>query len=106
MQQETRKQDGQCVDFCDILKDRFFFLQTDCMPKLSDGMFRRTTCTEGQQLGLFVLTVFGKYFTVVTLSVHLSFMLELMLRTNRDRILNRNPKTSDTRKSCCNHLIN
>ena len=53
----------------------FFFSQTDCMPKLSDGMFRGTTCTEGQQQGLFVLTVFGKYFTVLTLSIHLSFKL-------------------------------
>ena len=30
----------------------------------------------------------------------------IMLRTNRDRILNKNPKNSDIRKSCCNHLIN
>ena len=59
VQQETRKLDGQCVDFCDILKDRCFFFffhrQTVCQ-KLSNGMFRRTT--EGQQIGLFLLTVF------------------------------------------------
>ena len=74
VQQETRKLNGQCVDFCDILKDRHFFFhrQTVCQ-KLSDGMFRRTT--EGQQLGLFLLTAFGKFFIVVTLSVHLSLML-------------------------------
>ena len=79
----------------------FFHRQTVCQ-KLSDGMFRRTT--EGQQLGLFLLTVFGKKkIIVVTLSVHLSC---IMLRTIRDRILNKNPKNSDTRKYCCNHFIN
>ena len=29
VQQETRKLDGQCVDFCDILKDRCCFFFTD-----------------------------------------------------------------------------
>ena len=30
----------------------------------------------------------------------------IMLRMIRDRIFNKNPKISDTRKYCCNHLIN
>ena len=65
-QQETRKLDGQCVDFCGILKDRcffvclFFFHRQTVYQNLSDGMFRRTT--EGKQLGLFLLTVFGDFF--------------------------------------------
>ena len=57
-----------------------FHRQTVCQT-LSDGMFRRTT--EGQQLELFLLTVFGNVLS--------------LLRTIRDRILIKNPKNKNTR---------
>ena len=101
VQQETRKLDGQCVDFCDILKDRcffFFFSQTDCMPKTVRWNVQknyRRTATRAVSTDFLSL-------------LHCPFVFNdcIMLRTIRARIFNKNPKISDTQKYCYNHLIN
>lgn len=105
VQQETRKLDGQCVDFCDILKDRCcFFSQTDCMPKTVrwnvQKNYRRTATRAVSTDCLW--EIFYRCYTVCPFA----FNDCIMLRTIRERIFNKNPKISDTRKYCCNHLIN
>ena len=81
-----------------------FFHRQTVYQNLSDGMFRRTT--EGKQLRLFLLTVFGDFFYRCYTVCPFVFNACIMLRTIRDRIFNKNPKNSDIRKYCCYHLIN
>ena len=91
VQQETRKLDGQCVDFCDVLKDRCcFFSQTDCMPKTVRWNVQknyRRTATRAVSTDCLWEFIYRCY----TVSPFV-FNACIMLRTIRESVLNKNPK--------------